>query len=90
MLSLFLSMFSLPPRQPPAWPSRLLPPRQLSAGVGYDAENKEEGVPQPAASSPPAAGVGNDAENKEEAVPQPAASSVPAAAEEAVAEKVWV
>jgi ribosomal protein L12E/L44/L45/RPP1/RPP2 len=53
-----------------------------------DSENKEEGVPQPAASSPPAAGVGNDAENKEEAVPQPAASSVPAAAEEAVAEKV--
>ena len=57
-----------------------------------DSENKEEGVPQPAASSPPAAGVGNDAENKEEAVPQPAASSPPAAGEakkeEAVAEKV--
>ncbi|CAD6221143.1 unnamed protein product [Miscanthus lutarioriparius] len=57
-----------------------------------DSENKEEAVPQPAASSPPTAGVGNDAENKEEAVPQPAASSLPAAGEAkkeaAVAEKI--
>ncbi|XP_066398598.1 uncharacterized protein [Miscanthus floridulus] len=60
--------------------------------LATDAEIKEEGVPQPAASSPPAAGVGNDAENKEEGVPQPAASSPPPAGEAkkeaAVAEKV--
>ncbi|CAD6226715.1 unnamed protein product [Miscanthus lutarioriparius] len=59
--------------------------------LATDAEIKE-GVPQPAASSPPAAGVGNDAENKEEGVPQPAAFSPPPAGEAkkeaAVAEKV--